>query len=210
MLGAMVDTAAPLRLMIYDQTCRGTGIWPGLSHAWAAGGVLYRALHRLDDWRGVSSWAEGLDWLLTRAANRELAEIQFWGHGEWGCAFIGEERLELAALQPGHPLHDRLRSLRSLLLPQGQSLWWFRTCETFGTKVGQDFAREWTRFLGCRAAGHTHVINILQSGLHVLAPGEEPSWSAQEGVLRGSPRGRPSGWLRPSTITCLHGSVPRS
>ena len=205
----MRDTASePLRLMLYDRTCRGRGPLPGLSHAWSAGGILYGALRRIDAWHGVSSWAEGLDWLVEKSANRRIAEVQFWGHGEWGCAFIGEEKIDVRSLVPGHEHHAHLLALKARLVPDGQALWWFRTCETFGTRAGQDFARAWTRFLGCRAASHTYVINILQSGLSVLAPGEEPSWSEDEGVMPGAPRARPSHLRAPRTITCFHGAVP--
>ena len=66
--------------------------------------------------------------------------------------------------------------------------------------------------VGCRVAGHTHVIGFFQSGTHVLRPGETPSWSPTEGVrfdgseavgaLGSSP-------FAPSTITCLHCDPPR-
>jgi len=202
------DPAAPLRLMLYDRTCRGRGPLPGLSHAWSIGGVLYNALGRLDAWHGVASWAEGLDWLLDRSAGRSIAEIQYWGHGEWGGLWIDEELLTIAALQPDHAMHARLAALRPRLVPGGQALWWFRCCDVFGTQTGQDFARAWTRFFDCRAAGHTYTINILQSGLYVLAPGEEPTWSVTEGVVPGLSHARHSHVLAPRTITCLHNAIP--
>ncbi|MET0405724.1 MAG: hypothetical protein ABW123_25110, partial [Cystobacter sp.] len=84
--------------------------------------------------------------------------------------------------------------------------------ETFGTARGHAFARAWTRFFGCRAAGHTYVIGPWQSGLHSLGPGEEPTWSVAEGL---PPDGgdtartaRMSGRREPNTITCLHGEIP--
>jgi len=210
MIDRMSEVGAPLRLMFFDRTCRGTGVLPGLSMAWTAGGILYGALRRIDDWRGVGSWAEGLDFLLDRSANRSIAEIQFWGHGEYGCAWVEEDKLDITALSPGHVLHDRLVTLRSRLAPG--ALWWFRTCGTFGTQEGHAFARAWTRFLGCRAAGHTHAINFLQSGLHLLEPGAEPHWSTDEGFAPDlpMPTGKPSSVLAPRTITCLHCAVPRS
>jgi len=207
-MDAMADAGVPLRLMLYDRTCRGGVVMPGLSHAWSVGGVLYGALRRLDAWYGATTWAEGLDWLLERSADRPIAELQFWGHGEWGCAFIEEDKLEVSALEPGHPLHERLVALKTRLVADGTALWWFRTCETFGMQVGHDFARAWTRFFACRVAGHTHAINFLQSGLHVLAPGEEPTWPVTEGVVPGAPRARSSSVLAPHTITCLHGAIP--
>ena len=196
----------PLRLMLYDRSCRGRGVVPGLSHAWSVGGVLYRALGRIDACHGVWSWAEGLDWLCDAARDRPIAVIQFWGHGEWGGLWIDEELLTAAALEPGHYLHDRLARVRTRLT--ANALWWFRSCDVFGTQVGHDFARAWTRFFDCRAAGHTYTINILQSGLHLLRPDEEPTWSLDEGVVPGLSHASESSVLAPRTITCLHNTIP--
>lgn len=198
-----------LRVMLYDRSCRGRGPLPGLSHAWGAGGALFRACGRFDAIHGAWSWAEGIDWLLSISAERPIAEIQFWGHGEWGGLWITEELLTASALERTHYLHDRLAALRTRLVPDGNALWWFRSCDVFGTGVGHDFARKWTRFFGCRAAGHTHHIMMLQSGLHVLAPGEEPTWPLDEGVERGLAHGSFSSLHAPSTITFLHSELPR-
>ena len=197
----------PLRLMLYDRSCRGRGSGLGLSHAWAAGGALYRALGRIDAWYGAWSWAEGLDWLLEVGGERPIAEIQFWGHGEWGGLWIDEELLTVAALEKGHYLHDRLARLRDRL--GEDALWWFRSCDVFGTERGHEFARAWTRFFGCRAAGHTHQIMFFQSGLHVLAPGEEPTWPLDEGVDPGLAHARASSLFAPRTITFMTSEPPR-
>src|SRR5690349_13814979 len=137
--------------MLYDQTCG------PLTLSWQVGGALYRGLGRIDAYRGARSWAEGLDWLACHRPGEPIAEIQFWGHGRWGLAKLAVESLDLSALRPGHPLHPSLEAIRERLVkPEG--LWWFRTCETFGREEGHAFARGWTRFFGCRAAGHTFVI----------------------------------------------------
>jgi hypothetical protein len=199
--------------MVFDRTCRGYGPLPGLTASWRAGGLLYRALKRLDAYQGVSSWDEALDWLVAHGAGAQVAEIQFWGHGKWGSAFVNRQPLDASALQPGHPFHARLRAIRERLVPGGDALWWFRTCETFGDEEGHAFARAWTRFFGCRAAGHTYVIGPWQSGLHSLRAGEEPSWPLDEGVLLDE-QGRRRATARfslpgaPNTITCFHGEVP--
>ena len=204
---------APLRLMVFDKTCHGRGPLPGLTASWKVGARLYRALGRLDASLGVSTWDEALEWLASFRPEATLAEIQFWGHGKWGCAMVDRKALEVSALSPGHPFHARLAAIRERLVPGGEALWWFRTCETFGGPEGHAFARAWTRFFGCRAAGHTYVIGPWQSGLHSLAPGEEPSWSTEEGlVLDASGKRRAtalfSGPAAPNTITCFHGAVP--
>lgn len=199
--------------MIYDRTCWG-GRPPGLTGSWILGGALYRLLGRINAFRGVSSWPEALEWLATVGhPDQRIAEIQYWGHGNWGNVRAGGEVLDVRALEPGHPLHEGLLRVRERLTPGGTALWWFRTCETFGTEAGHRFAREWTRFFDARAAGHTHVIGPWQSGLHLLAPGQEPEWPVDEGVPHGPPAQRPirgiwSTRRCPNTISCLHGRVP--
>jgi hypothetical protein len=187
----------PLRLMIYDRTCG------ALTASWWVGGHLARAMGRLDGRAGFDRWADALRWLRARsdAASRPIGEIQYWGHGHPGYVRMARDRLDRAALAPGHPLHDELRQLRDRLLPGGQALFWFRTCQTFAGPEGHAFARDWTRFFSARTAGHTFIIGPLQSGLHVLAPGEEPSWPVEEG-------GHAWSSLRaPATISFLQGTV---
>lgn len=197
-----------LRLMIYDATCRGRLI--GLSHAWEVGAGFYRTLDRLDASFGATNWDEALRWLAGHAADRPLAEVQFWGHGTWGAVKIAGEALGAASLRAGHAHRPLLDAVRERMAPA--SLWWFRTCETFGADAGQDFARAFTDHFGCDAAGHTFIISHWQSGLHRLRPGQAPHWSASEGLREGTPgapkRARWSRAWSPNTISCLRGTIP--
>jgi hypothetical protein len=197
--------------MIYDDSCRGRRLLPGLTHSWIAGALLYGARGKLDAWRGCRSWGEALEWLGTVQPDRPIAEIQFWGHGKWGRAMIDGERLDRTALRHGSEHYLALSRLRARITgPSG--LWWFRTCETFGANVGHDFARAWTDFFGCRAAGHTYIIGPWQSGLHALGPGDPIDWDAAEGLEAGTVDAPSKAlWSKPTepnTISCLHGSVP--
>lgn len=207
----MRSTPRPLRLMVYDTTGVGRPwLQAGLTASWVAGGALYRALGRLDAVRGVTSWTDALRWLCSVEPRRAIGEVQYWGHGRWGRAFVGREQLDVGALQAGHALHADLLALRARLAGP-DALIWFRTCETFGRAAGHRFATSWTRFFGCRAAGHTYVIGPLQSGLHALGPGDTPSWPEDEGLPQGVQQPRSalmSHAAAPRTITCLHGSVP--
>jgi hypothetical protein len=199
-----------LRLLIFDRTCAGRPGLPGLSQAWGAGRHLYRGLRRIDAGCGVASWAEALQWLATIQGPRPIAEIQFWGHGRFGQALVAGEALDATALHPGHPHHGPLTQVRDRMLRGDAGLWWFRTCETFGTARGHGFARAWSDFLGCRTAGHTHVIGVWQSGLHVLRPGATPSWSVDEGIAAAGATA-PALPSRPgavNTISFLHGRIP--
>ena len=229
----------PLRLMVYDATWQGTkpDQWL-LTSSWIAGGLLYRALGRIDAVHGATSWADALVWLQSIAPGRPIAEVQYWGHGKWGRVLIGGDRLDRAVLEDQtDPLTDTIADVRARMTPS--SLVWFRTCMTFGTDVGHAFARACAHAFGCRVAGHTYVVGPLQSGLHSLAPGQEPAWPVDEGVARGDeqstrwtraytwylntrdrllgrapkkkssePAGLMSSRTAPRTITCLHGAVP--
>jgi hypothetical protein len=201
-----------LRLIVYDRTCAGRGILPGLSGAWQVGARLYTSLGRVDSSKPVASWEEALDWLASYETGRSLAEVQFWGHGKWGEARIGGECLDVRWLASRHPQHDRLLRVRDRFQCGARSLWWFRTCETLGAVRGQEFAVAWSEFLRASVAGHTYVIGYWQSGLHLLTPGAVPNWQADEGLVEGSPerpiRARWSTSGAPNTITCLHGRVP--
>jgi hypothetical protein len=218
----MTRDARPLRLLVYDRTWQHKR-WlrqVGLTSSWIGGGALYRAMNRLDHVCGVTSWREAVDWLTAVEPGARIGEIQFWGHGKWGQAYVGaEDILDVGALQSGHALYDGLARVRDRLTRDADSSprvrWWFRTCETFGTDVGHDFAQRWTRFFDAPAAGHTYVIGPWQSGLHSLAPGATPTWSVSEGLpdppldKKGEKKHALMSTRRaPNTITCLHGAVP--
>jgi hypothetical protein len=197
-----------LRLLIYDGNSK-AGETP-LRTSWAAGARVYRAMGRIDRFIGARSWPEALAWCA--AQNDVIAELQFWGHGRWGRALLGDEALAQASFENKHPHQAGLAALGERLLPNGDSLVWFRTCETFGASAGLAFAKTLTRTLRTRAAGHTYVIGALQSGLHGLVAGAEPHWPASEGLARGTPDA-PEAALSSSatagnTVHFMTGAVP--
>ncbi|HVV82109.1 MAG TPA: hypothetical protein VHE35_03485 [Kofleriaceae bacterium] len=193
-----------MRVLVYDRTCVRRG--GGLSIPWAAGAVLYRAARRLEAARGVASWDEALAWLATLAA--PIDELQYWGHGTWGAARVGDERLDARSLLRGHPHRQALDRVGFGPAP----LVWFRTCQTVGARAGIAFAESLADLVGGRVAGHTHVIGFHQSGLHGVAAGRRADWSPDDGLRDGTPdaprTARPSRPWAPRTITCLHGRVP--
>lgn len=206
--GGSDSAARGLRLLVYDATCKGS--WtPGLSTAWGAGATLYRGLGRLDAALGVASWAEALAFLASHAPGAPLEEVQFWGHGRFGCVFVGKERLGVDELSSAAH-QEALDAVAVRLARAGEPLVWLRTCEAFGGPSGHTFARALTRRLGCRVAGHTHVIGVVQSGLVALAPGEEPAWPPTMGLgpLGEEGPGLASSPGEPSTVHFLTGRLP--
>ena len=191
----------PLRLMIYDATQR-----TGLSQSWFVGGALYESMRWLDDCQGFDSWEKALTWVVDRSIDtgRKVSQIQFWGHGSRGAAYLNGVALNENAFSV--PRWSQLLGEIRWHLAPGASIW-FRTCGTFGGDRGHAFARNWALGMGCRVAGHTHIIGPLQSGLHSLVPRQPPHWSREEGVEANGDM-TVSGFKAPNTITCLHGSIP--
>jgi len=206
----MTDKPA-LRLLLYDRTCTGGRMPLGLTHTWMVGQHLYAGLGRIDRAFGAATWAEALDWLGSVGGERQISEVQYWGHGHWGSVEIGGEGLTRDALDPTNPHRPGLERLRERLT--GDALLWFRTCDAFGARKGHDFAMAWADFMGCDIAGHTFVIGLWQSGLHRISPGQAAHWPDDEGVREGTAaepkRSTWSGPLKPNTISFLGGRIPK-
>lgn len=199
-----------LRLLVYEGNPKNGE--KALRSSWAAGARLYRTLGRVDRFFGARNWIEALEWCAAHGG--PIAELQFWGHGRWGQALLGEDALSSASFTAPHAHRPGLDALRDRLLPNGESLVWFRTCETFGALRGIVFAKTLTRELKTRAAGHTYVIGALQSGLHGLRPGVAPHWSPAEGLARGTPddpkSALPSSPTANNTVHFMTSAVPEA
>ena len=199
-----------LRLLIYD--CTEKSGERALRAAWATGARVYRALGRVDAFHGATSWSDALAWLASHRAGEEIAQIQYWGHGKWGRAFIASDVLDATSLTPSHAHAANLARISARMQPSGSSLFWFRTCETIGARAGQEFAVRLSDRLGARVAGHTYIIAALQSGLHGLRPGEKPAWDPEEGLAKGTPEAPAEAkWSRadaPHTVHFMTNEVP--
>ena len=219
-------TSQPLRLVVFDATDRG-GPWArrartpasdgrsaeriGLAPVWWLGARTHRLLGGADAWCGVDSWDEALGWARDVATRRgrPIGSLQAWGHGGWGFMRLGQTRLDAAGLEPASALGTSLDALAGALAGP-EALVWLRCCSAFGSE-GRHFARMLADRLGCRVAGHTHVIGFFQSGTHSIAPGVDPSWDPTEGVIvregqAASARG--SSPFAPNTVTCMHLDLP--
>lgn len=220
----MIDaTLPPLRLVIFDATDThrrtlpartpdgAAGVSPGLTPIWHAGAFLHRIARAADDHLAASSWGEALAWIerTSRERGRKVASIQVWGHGGWGWMQLGETRLDSDALRPHHALAPALDALQGCLAGP-DALFWLRCCSAFG-HTGRSFAQALSTRLGCKVAGHTHIIGFWQSGTHSLRPGEAPGWDPREGVRFQSGAATAALWssaAAPNTISCLSIGLP--
>ncbi|HMQ53157.1 MAG TPA: DUF4157 domain-containing protein [Anaerolineae bacterium] len=74
-----------------------------------------------------------------------------------------------------------LVELRDRLCSSGAEVY-YRSCEAFQGKQGQEFAKASASFWRSKVIGHTKVIGLSQPGQKSLKPGQEPTWSETEGV----------------------------
>lgn len=210
--------AQPLKIMIYDQTPLLDGLndatQDGLALSWKWGGKLYQMFHRFDLVISALSWEHAIEQILYKTQDCPIGEIQFWGHGWPGAAFVGSDRLDIYDFLEGHrsELANFLIQLSSQL--DADSLVWFRTCATFCGAKGQAFAYHLSDLLGCTVAGHTHIIGPWQAGLHTLKPHQDPYWSVGEGIAEGTPsrvkKAKTSTpFTSPNGISCLTSKIPK-
>lgn len=166
-----------MKVLLVDKT---DGV---LSLAWLA----WAHAMRLRGYRVIAatSWDDAIDRLP-----EGITELQVIGHGGPAMSFMGGK-----ALTSKH-----LASLRKFLAPG--ALVWFRQCLVFWGKNGQAFARHVALELGCRVAGHTRIIGLVDnlrlfaSGLYVAHPGGPTDWPMESG----NPRDFKSSRKQPRTI----------
>jgi len=139
-----------------------------------------------------------------------IEEIQFISHGSSGNAmWISNDKLTIADFaipdldkygdgprsspeyQAWHarltPRQRRLVLLRRVLCGPGAEVY-YRSCEAFQGKKGQEFAKASATFWRSKVIGHTQLIALTQPGRKTIRPGEEPSWSETEGTGAQSPK----------------------
>jgi len=196
-----------LDLLFFDRSD-----WAGkqLRMSWITGGLFYRLFRGVEVTRGFLDWPDAIEWLSTVEEDKKINSIQFWGHGSPGRVWINGEYLSIRSLLPTSPHRDLLLKLKSRLTPE--STIWFRSCNVFAGKEGQMFATAFCQFMNCRIAAHTFIVGPWQSGLHTINPGEQPSWSKEEGVGKNPDGTTKLLWSKPwspNTIFCLTGKIPK-
>ena len=196
-----------IRVLIWDDTEGRPVGW-----TWDVGAPIYKLIGRFDLIINGRSWETALDILVTELVERGtwLRDLRFWGHGNWGRAYLRGGALTSRSLTPEGRLFPHLESLARFVRPE--SLIWFRTCSSFGNVMGRAFAKALAAFFQCTVAGHTYNIGFWHSGLHTLRPLEDPSWSEAEGTVmdeKGTRQTTWSAWGRPNTVTFVRGSIPK-
>lgn len=191
-----------LDIMFYDASD-----WAGeqLRFSWITGGKFYKMFRGVEHHDGFLSWTEALKWILSVEPDRKINSIQFWGHGSPGRVWINEEFLSVRSVLASSSHRDLLLQLKNRLTKD--SVVWFRSCNVFSGKEGHLFANTFARFLNCTIASHTYIVGPWQSGLHTIKPGEQPSWSEEEGFDKNGEKLWSMPWS-PNTIFCLTGKIP--
>lgn len=181
-----------MRVLTYDKS---ENSFLGL--AWKSGAILYAS--RFDLVVPATTWLEALTAL--RKLQR-ITEWHHWGHGTAGEVLINREKLNRAACQEGHPLHQSLLAVAAALTPE--SLVWFRVCSAFTGVPGQRFAEDIVKTLGCRVASSTFLIGMpFHSGQRSLRPNQLPYWPSGEGIEVGTP-------ARPQKIAQSRANAPNT
>jgi hypothetical protein len=135
-------------------------------------------------------------------------EVQFWSHGSSGNgAWIsgsqgGKSQMVAGDFNipgietygddrtlPGYqeweakltPYQRRMLLLRRTICDSNSTIY-YRSCQAFQGKEGQEFAKASSDFWRCDVSGHTKSIGLSQPGKHTLSPCQEPDWPAAEGA----------------------------
>jgi hypothetical protein len=183
-----------MRVTVYDKN-PGPGVQQWfLKLSWLLGCFFQKLFGKVDDYKGVSSLDDLLDWLCYR--DERLVSVQFWGHGSPGTIWIG-----------GKPYKAKdFLSLKPRV--QADSVVWFRACSVFQGALGHAFSGTLADGLGCTVAGHTRIIGLFQGGLHTRKPSTYPSWPASEAELTGVLAKSGLAWWGGNTVFCLSTKIP--
>lgn len=211
----------PIRVMIYDDSTLRDG-WDGfkedgLALSWKWGDKLYRMFGGFDVSFGAQNINEALDYLVELSEKEKISQIQFWCHGWPGRLYLGDSYLDERSFYRNRETAKKISLISERMTDDG--LFWFRACSTFAGEAGQTFAKRFVELINNdntarRAAGHTYIIGMLQSGLYTLGKNEEPGWDVNEGLVAGESVSFPqklqwSNLFRPNTILFLRGAIPK-
>jgi hypothetical protein len=109
-------------------------------------------------------------------ASFNIPGLDKYGHLSLWTIFIGASKLarEAQGWYAGLTRQQKLlMQLRDTICGPSAEVY-YRSCEAFRGKTGQEFAKASTRFWRSKVIGHTKIIGLTQPGKKVLKPGEEP------------------------------------
>lgn len=175
-----------------------------LSSSWRRGSSFFQRTGRFDHRIAATSWHQAVLQMLR--LEEKITEIQFWGHGSPGRAYINRKALKFG--YDGSPFNKDFSELKDRL----DGTLWFRTCATFAGHRGRDFVSELAGFLDASVAAHTFNIAFWHSGLHTYTVGDRMDWDLMEGI-KGGDAYRPEAlqWSMPwdpNTIACFQMDIP--
>lgn len=150
-----------------------------LANSWRRGSSLFHRAGRFDHLIAATSWHQVVLQLLRLEG--EITEIQFWGHGSPGAAYVGGKSLRFG-YDPS-PFNKDFTELRDRI----NGTLWFRTCATFTGTMGRRFMSELAGYLDITVAAHTFNIGPFHSGLHSFSVGDSMDWDLNEGIKKGTP-----------------------
>lgn len=161
------------RILIHDAS-DGRGF---LGVTWDVAGVLTEVSDRFDCVIRATSWADVAErlWAIAQSGG-PIGEVQYWGHGCPGAAFIGED-----ALRIGNLSEERWTRLGGCFCGP-DAVFWLRTCSSLNRDAGRAFAEALGNCLRCRIAGHTQDIAAKHGGLVIRRLGERASWGDGDGA----------------------------
>jgi hypothetical protein len=159
------------RVVVYDTTDK------YLSPLWAFWAWVGRVLGIYSFTHGFSSWEQFVA-ILSKYPEGSVFELQLWGHGGPGKAYINNVGKNF------NPNTPEFKVLKKIIYPRG-GLVWFRSCSMFAGEEGHKFAKALSSNLEVNIAAHTYVIGTwgVASGLHLVGPGNNytPHWDLTEG-----------------------------
>jgi len=109
------------------------------------------------------------------AADFNIPELEKFGDGPRGTPAYNAWYDKLTTRQ------RRLVLLRRLICGKDAEIY-YRSCQAFMGKSGQEFAKASSDFWRSTVIGHTKVIALSQPGRKVLKSGQDPYWSESEGT----------------------------
>lgn len=114
---------------------------------------------------GAKSWDDAFKQLGQIAKIHNIWWVEFWGHGNSGKAFIGNEELTLEKAKRLMSRYNINSSCFSRGYVDYTPLFWFRTCSTAKGYTGKRFIEGIAKYLDINVYGHSKDIGMTHGGI---------------------------------------------